>query len=202
MFGSSCCLFLKRVARHAVHTNTVGESRPRDVRMRNVMQFLFGASSSFFVALAVLLATEGTGTGQTASSSISPSAGVSTSLPQACAEALAANVQALTTVGIKFSVQPTYRVQGLPRAKHENAYMYLDGGKFYSWRARTFPAPKGGNDQVIEEEMSFDGSGFFSGTKRKAGHPTFVKLVGENPRDPYPKNTFIPSTVPAPVGVP
>src|SRR5260370_322120 len=41
--------------------------------------------------------------------------------------------------------------------------------------------------------MSFDGSVFYSGTKRKAGHPSLVKLLGENPGDPYAKNTFIPS---------
>jgi RNA polymerase sigma factor (sigma-70 family) len=111
-------------------------------------------------------------------------------LPKACQEALASNVQALKTVGIRFSVQPTYAtVQRLGgRPEHENAHLYLDNGRFHLWREMTFSSPSGGQDQLQKEEMSFDGSTFYLGNKSHV-----LKLLGANPGDPKAKDIYLPS---------
>jgi hypothetical protein len=113
------------------------------------------------------------------------------SLPQACKEALISNVQALGTVGIKFSVQRDYSTPGLPRAKRDDIYIYLDGGKFFQRRARTMPSPAGKNDQVTTEEMSFDGKIFYLGSSSKGNATLLTKMLGENPDDPQTVNTYI-----------
>jgi len=112
------------------------------------------------------------------------------SLPEACEEAIASNIRALGTVGIKFAVQREYRVPGLPRPKRDDIYIYLDSAKFYQRRVRTLPSPTGGGDQEIEQEMAFDGTVFYLGHTGKVGAPRLLKMLGDNAEDPQARNTF------------